>query len=117
MSIEGAGAGFDIALRQGSHLLWSVEVKTDAKGVQGLLRELSTLGANGVDLPVSKAWQGSVTKARSLLRHQPVFFSAVSTESDEHFSVAYVLPSTFILTPTAPPVLPMQGSAPWPNAI
>jgi hypothetical protein len=76
----------DISVRQGDRLLWYVEVKAKAAGIEPLLRGVRGY-STGLPLVVSDRGNDSLRKAKYLVRHQPLFLTIIGGEERRHFNV------------------------------
>jgi hypothetical protein len=84
----------DVSVRNGTELLWYVEVKAAERQIEPLLTALKRYGAT---VPVTEPDRGNdpLRKAKYLVRHRPPYLSVVGGERRRHFQVRYEEPATF----------------------
>ncbi len=78
----------DISVYDGEDLVWCIEVKEKARGLDVLLGGIRSHGRS-VDMTVADRGNDALRKAKYLIRRRPPYFSLVAIGRRRDFSVSY----------------------------
>ncbi|GII60253.1 hypothetical protein Skr01_03380 [Sphaerisporangium krabiense] len=88
----------DITVSDASGTLqWDIEVQERAAEIPAFLQRLAAHGHAGVDLDAPDRGNDPLRKAKYLLRHRPLYFSAAAIGLRRDFQVTYATGNKFIL--------------------
>jgi hypothetical protein len=97
ISVEDRLMDITVSTQDGS-LIWYVEVKELALGLRRLAEAIRTHGRTGVDLREPDRAKDALRKAKTLVQHQPPYFSLVAVGLRMDFAVEYEPGNCFNLT-------------------
>jgi hypothetical protein len=96
----------DVTVRDGTdQLLWYIESKEKAVGLNRLVRAMRRWGERGIDSDLDDRHIDALRKAKYLTQHRPPYFSGSAIGLRLDFSVAYIDDDHFALREDAVPFI------------